>query len=589
MGLPVVRTGNTALDRFLEQVREYIESSRGGGSPTAEQNRVLRVSDISSIVQLAAAGAAKLPKAYTQQEMEKFAADLSNTRLFQSLTGEGSALGSSLEGLPATNIMDVRAQRNANSAGVVSNAIVASDDTRSVAALVTTVEARLDNFDGAASIEEAYLALADATTGLEAQYTVKVTAGGAIAGFGLAATDPVGGTPSSAFIVSADKFAVVMPGYSGGLTNTPSGANVPFGVDAGGVYINGTVRINAGGVALDDALDGVTGPAGAPGAPGATGATGARGATRTVRTVSGLSAWSDAEANAAISALGFSPVVRDEVTLRDSDSAPAYLETRYWSGSAWASIGVTINGNLLVSGSITSDKIGTNTITAATINTTGAVKATSSLSVSGGATKASIVGYNSSAGGGEYGVYGHSSAASGVYGACSSSVGGVGVQGTGYYGGYFSSNNASGSAVYANNPFGGTALSLDGKLQWGSVAAYPAPTNTGTKYLRDDGTWSTPSGSSGVTTFNTRSGAVTLTSTDVASAVAGTGVTLAANITGNAGTVGGYSAGDFSTATTNAIASNNSEFVVPNFIQRSGASFTLTIPGVGTWSGCTVS
>lgn len=572
MGLPVVRTGNTALDRFLEQVREYIESSRGG-TGTAAQNRVLRVSDISSIVQLAAAGAAKSAKSFTQSEMEAFAAGLADTRLFQSLTGPGSALGGAVDGLPRTNITEVKSQKGATASGVAVNAIVATEDTRSVAALVTTVEARLDNFDGAATIEEAYLALADATTGLEAQYTVKVTAGGAVAGFGLAATSPVGGTPSSAFIVAADKFAVVSPSYSGGLTNSPTLANVPFGVDANGVYINGTVRINAGGPAIED---GIEGPPGPPGATGATGATGARGATRTVKTVAGLSSWSDAEANSAISALGFSPVVRDEVTLRNSNTAPTYLETRYWSGSAWASIGVVINGNLLVSGSITSDKIGANTLDAVNVNTTGQIRSTGSYSpTSIAGVGAAVIGENTNPAVGQAGVYGYGRYA--VYALCSQTGAG---------------GNFDHAAIYASNVGAtGNAIWMNGFLRWTTTAGdvrIAGPDGSSTKFLRADGTWVAPS-SSGVTTFNTRSGAITLTSTDIASAVSGTGVTLEANITGNAGTVGGYSVGDFSTATANAITSNNNNFVVPHFIRRSGSSFTLTIPGVGTWSGCTVS
>ena len=575
MGLPVVRTGDVMLDRFLEQVREYIDSTKG--APNAP-NRVLRVADIGAIVELATAGAIKKTQNKTQSELDGLAAEIMNTRLFQTLTSSGPALAGRLGGLPVTNITEVKSQKGATNAGVSTNAIVAVSDDSATAALVTTVEARLDNFDGVASIETAYLALANRSTGLEAQYTVKVTAGGAVAGFGLAATDPVGGTPSSAFIISADKFAIVSPGYVGGATNTPSFANIPFGVDATGVYINGQVRINAGGAKIEDGIEGppgATGATGATGSTGSTGATGQRGPARTVRTIAG-SSWSDIEANNAITALGWpGKVVRDEVTLRNA--AETYVETKYWDGSSWAAIGVTINGNLLVSGSITSDKIGTNALTAVNVNTTGQIRSTGSYTPSSAAgVGASVIGENSSAASGQAGVYGYGRY--GVYAFCSQT-------GTG---GDF--NHA---ALYASNVGAyGNAIWMNGFLRWTTTAGdvrIAGPDGSSTKFLRADGTWAAPGGSSGVTTFNTRSGAVTLTSTDVASAVAGTGVTLAANITGNAGTVGGYSAGDLSTATTNAITSNNSGFVVPNFIQRSGASFTLTIPGVGTWSGCTVS
>jgi hypothetical protein len=103
-----------------------------------------------------------------------------------------------------------------------------------------------------AGVEQALRASADRATGAEAQYTVKVKANGAVAGFGLAATDSGDGNASSAFIIQADKFAVVNSSYAGGLDTTPDAASVPFGVDGTGVYINGNVRINAGGTALVD-------------------------------------------------------------------------------------------------------------------------------------------------------------------------------------------------------------------------------------------------------------------------------------------------------------------------------------------------
>ena len=56
---------------------------------------------------------------------------------------------------------------------------------RATAGLVTTITARLDNFSGrpgTATVESKMTAIADRATGLEAQYTLKVSAGGAMAG-----------------------------------------------------------------------------------------------------------------------------------------------------------------------------------------------------------------------------------------------------------------------------------------------------------------------------------------------------------------------------------------------------------------------
>lgn len=72
---------------------------------------------------------------------------------------------------------------------------------------------------------------------LEGQYSVKIDNNGHVAGFGLSNT-AVDGTPTSAFIVRADKFAVIDPAdTSNNLTNSPSSDVVPFFIDSGDTYI----------------------------------------------------------------------------------------------------------------------------------------------------------------------------------------------------------------------------------------------------------------------------------------------------------------------------------------------------------------
>lgn len=102
-----------------------------------------------------------------------------------------------------------------------------------------------------AAVEQQLIAIADRATGLESRYTVKVQAGGALAGFGLAATENDEGA-TSAFIVAADKFAVVAAGDTIADPLNPPANRVPFGIDTTNntIYINGNVRINAGGPQL---------------------------------------------------------------------------------------------------------------------------------------------------------------------------------------------------------------------------------------------------------------------------------------------------------------------------------------------------
>jgi hypothetical protein len=87
------------------------------------------------------------------------------------------------------------------------------------------------------TVEEAFTAQASTNTGLEAQYSVKIDNNGHVAGFGLNSVE-VDGTPESAFVIRADKFAIVDPASTDNdLTNTPSADAVPFGVSNGVVYI----------------------------------------------------------------------------------------------------------------------------------------------------------------------------------------------------------------------------------------------------------------------------------------------------------------------------------------------------------------
>jgi hypothetical protein len=127
--------------------------------------------------------------------------------------------------------------------------------------------------EDSAKLEQVLLVEADKTEGLSAQYTLKVSAGKAIAGFGIAATER-DGVPESAFIVQADQFALTTP-YTFSQEATPTATAigqtwykpstlisyratatgtgnwvvytpvVPFVVDTttGSVYITGTLRV----------------------------------------------------------------------------------------------------------------------------------------------------------------------------------------------------------------------------------------------------------------------------------------------------------------------------------------------------------
>jgi len=127
----------------------------------------------------------------------------------------------------------------------------------------SVINARLNNFGGSGvTVEQNATATASTLTGLNAQYTVKIDNNGYVSGFGLASSAPVNGTPSSEFIVRADRFSIGSPGQSTVIpfivqatATTINGVSVPAGVYINDAYIrNGTItNAKIANAAIDDA------------------------------------------------------------------------------------------------------------------------------------------------------------------------------------------------------------------------------------------------------------------------------------------------------------------------------------------------
>ena len=84
-----------------------------------------------------------------------------------------------------------------------------------------------------AALAEEATVRATQTGQLYGQYTVKIDTNGYVAGFGLASESNIAGGSTSSFVIRADKFAMVMPGY---------GDYVPFAVGPAGVSFNGNTN-----------------------------------------------------------------------------------------------------------------------------------------------------------------------------------------------------------------------------------------------------------------------------------------------------------------------------------------------------------
>lgn len=308
--LPALRLPAGVSDEqheFNRAVLQYIQMREGQAG--AAQERVITVRDAESLgltlpgsrgrnpdaAAASAQGALALNGAgVSQADLEQFAASIFGTRVYQSLmlgvdnperfnelheslrailtqdiSAEASRRGAAIREVSevartgtealAMRMHEVTAGIRKAAAGVRVMAATAAREGRAVATQVTQVQARLDNFDaGGATVEEVLLAVADAIDGLLAQWTMKVSAGGAYAGIGLAADAPVAGPATSAMIFVADRFAFVKPtdviGTGAGQVDplNPGAARIPFGIDADGtIYLNGQVRINTGGAAIE--------------------------------------------------------------------------------------------------------------------------------------------------------------------------------------------------------------------------------------------------------------------------------------------------------------------------------------------------
>lgn len=152
----------------------------------------------------------------------------------------------------------------------------------------------------------------------------------------------------------------------------PSGwsVSVPTGSDP--VYMSKAIA-SIQGVSGSSPVSGWTSPVialqnGANGATGATGAPGVRGTVH-VTVARAAASWDDASANSAITSFTGSSlrVKGDQVT--QYRTASGWAQTRYWTGTAWQFLEQVIDGNLIVTGTISANDITSGTFTGPTFRT----------------------------------------------------------------------------------------------------------------------------------------------------------------------------------------------------------------------------
>jgi len=308
--LPHVQTDNVQLQRWIQAVQERLEVREG--SRGNQDERVVLQRDLKALgldaSQFGVAGSARSGSVsgssvlvqdqsgnFTRVPLDAFSDELRKTRLYRDLMlriddpSRFDDVPAQVRAILLTSIAEEAAQRGADvrrvesklqsatesiagtlqevtaalgsaSAGVREVQFAASTANASTAGKVTQIQARIDDFvdgtPGVATLEEKMTASASRVDGLRAQYTLKVGTGNKIAGIGLASTTSTAGVGTSAIILQADKFALVGSSETVSDPANPPVNRLPFGYDSGTntIYINGQVRINAGGVAIEDSV-----------------------------------------------------------------------------------------------------------------------------------------------------------------------------------------------------------------------------------------------------------------------------------------------------------------------------------------------
>lgn len=215
-------------------------------------------------------------------------------------------------------------------------------------------------------------------------------------------------------------------------------------------------------------------------------------------------------------------------------------------------------------------------------------------------------------------VVGVTTSGIGVFGVSSSNSSGIGVYGSGATGVFGTANNVNGVGVVASHySTSGISLECTQRFRWGS-STWATPTSGQSRFLCENGTWTAPGATSltqaqvitalGYTPIQQGGGSGQLTNklyigwngsnlllqvdasnfgsswpisisgnANYASSAGSASSASSASTASNADRLGGYTVNDITTAISQSCA------------QRNGSAFTLTIPGVGSWGGCTIS
>ena len=135
----------------------------------------------------------------------------------------------------ATRLQSLSASTGSNAASISTVTVAVATSSTAIASQISSLSTTVGNQSASISTQQI------AIDGVEAQYTVKIDNNDHISGFGLSSTTASSGEITSAFIIRADRFAVIDPtntsvGYTGSsdlLADASASAFVPFIIEDG--------------------------------------------------------------------------------------------------------------------------------------------------------------------------------------------------------------------------------------------------------------------------------------------------------------------------------------------------------------------
>lgn len=175
-------------------------------------------------------------------------------------TATDSAISAATSSLVSTTTFNNTLTNYVTNATLTNNYYTKTATDSAISTANTTLSASIaGTYATSVAVQQNYYAKASGQA-LEGRYTVKIDANGYVAGFGLA-VDANNATPTSEFIIRADRFSIASPGYTSIIpfivtgATTINGVSVPAGVYINDGYIrNGTItNAKIGNAAIDDA------------------------------------------------------------------------------------------------------------------------------------------------------------------------------------------------------------------------------------------------------------------------------------------------------------------------------------------------